>query len=89
MTPIDDFLHLAGTCSADAFHGTRVDGFHRFRKQFGDHTEVVNEKCHDAGKRTKPDGHDKQQREHDFVDGPASVHQPPHRLNDPLRTDVG
>ncbi len=40
-------------------------------------------KRHHAGERPKADRDDEQQREHDFVDGAAGIHQAAHRLHDP------
>src|SRR5262249_33047623 len=85
----DDLLQSSCTGRADALDRSRVDGFDRFGEQLREHSEVMNEKGHDAGEGAEADSHDEHQREDDLVDGAAGIHQPPGGLYDPLRADVG
>src|SRR5262249_49767411 len=83
------FLHAYCARDANALDGARINRLDRFRKKFREDAEVMNEQGHHACKGTKANRHHKKQREHDFVDGTARIHQSPHRLYDPLGRNVG
>ena len=88
MTPKMTSDRWARSRRADAFHRAGIDRLDRFGIEFREHAGVVDKDRHHAGERAEPDRNDEQQREYDLVDGTAGIHQPPDRLDHPLRADV-